>query len=136
MASLSAAIGATGAVRRCFATAAPKRSSFQSQTSRPTNRLPIQNLRQSFRRSYADQKGTVSPETQQKIKRKGAGFFKWTWRLTLLSLVGGSIYTGYGIYVNRNPADQTDPDPSKKTLVVLGMCTLSSSRVTSKMSVR
>ncbi|GAB7357871.1 hypothetical protein MBLNU230_g0042t1 [Neophaeotheca triangularis] len=120
MASLSAAIGAKAAVRRCFATAAPKRSALQPQAPRAKTQLPTQSLRQSFRRSYADQKGTISPETQQKVKRKGAGFFRWTWRLTLLALIGGTINTGYTIYVNRNPADQADPDPSKKTLVVLG----------------
>lgn len=29
-------------------------------------------------------------------------------------------FSAYGIYLNRNPVDQQEPDPSKKTLVVLG----------------
>jgi NADH:ubiquinone reductase (non-electrogenic) len=37
-----------------------------------------------------------------------------------LSLLGGVAYVGYGIYQERHPDPQTDPDPSKKTLVILG----------------
>ena len=32
------------------------------------------------------------------------------------------MYVGYGVYQNRNPVDQIEPDPKKKTLVVLGTC--------------
>ena len=75
----------------------------------------------SFRRGYADQQpGTVSPETQQKVKRRGFAVFRWLWRLTYLSTLGGLGYIGYGIYISRNPEDQAEPDPNKKTLVVLG----------------
>ena len=68
-------------------------------------------LRAQFRRGFADAK---------KVKKGTWGFLKWTWRLTYLSVLGGLAYTAYGIYVNRNPADQQEPDPNKKTLVVLG----------------
>jgi len=47
-------------------------------------------------------------------------FLRWTWRITYLSVLGSLAYTGYGIYVNRNPVEQAQPDPTKKTLVVLG----------------
>ena len=70
-------------------------------------------LQQSFRRSYADQ---ISPVT----KRRGRGFFKWTWRLTYLSAIGGLAYLSYNIYSLRTPQEQFEPDPAKKTLVVLG----------------
>lgn len=63
----------------------------------------------------------MSPETQRVVKRRSWRVLKWTWRLTYLSAIGGFVYLGYQIYENRTPADQEDPDPSKKTLVVLGM---------------
>jgi len=51
------------------------------------------------------------------------------WRLTQLSLVGGLGYMGYNIYMIKTPPEQFEPDPNKKTLVVLGkQCTVSSSR--------
>jgi NADH:ubiquinone reductase (non-electrogenic) len=46
----------------------------------------------------------------------------WTWRLTYLSTLGGVAYLGYGIWVLRHPVEQEEPDPKKKTLVVLGTC--------------
>ena len=45
---------------------------------------------------------------------------RWTWRATYLSAIAGLVYIGHGIYVMRNPEDQPEPDPSKKTLVILG----------------
>ncbi|KAF2752599.1 external NADH-ubiquinone oxidoreductase-like protein [Pseudovirgaria hyperparasitica] len=69
-------------------------------------------LRQQFRRSYAD----AAP----KPKGKGFRFLRWTWRITYLSALGGLAYVGYGIYEMRSPPDQPEPDPSKKTLVILG----------------
>lgn len=70
-------------------------------------------LRQPFRRSYAD---IVSPPT----KRRGRSFFRWTWRLTYLSFIGGTAYLFYNIYTLRTPKEQFAPDPAKKTLVILG----------------
>ena len=35
-------------------------------------------------------------------------------------MLGGTGYLFYGIWASRNPNDQYDPDPSKKTLLVLG----------------
>lgn len=75
--------------------------------------LPRAQLLQAFRRSYAD---AVSPIT----KRRGRGFFRWTWRLTYLSVLGGVGYLTYTIYLLRSPNEQFNPDPSKKTLVILG----------------
>lgn len=75
--------------------------------------LPKALLSQPFRRAYAD--GFSAP-----AKRRGRGFFRWTWRLTYLSAIGGVGYLGYVIYLLRNPNEQYNPDPSKKTLVILG----------------
>lgn len=89
-------------------------------------------LRQSFRRGYADAAPppkspppppppSKSPSPAPKPKRRLAGLFKWSYRLMLLSMVGGSAWLAYNIYDLRNPDDQAKPDPKKKTLVILGM---------------
>ncbi|KAL8817629.1 MAG: hypothetical protein Q9223_003581 [Gallowayella weberi] len=68
---------------------------------------------QPFRRSYADSPSTLT-------KRRGRGFLRWTWRLTYLLALGGIGYFSYTIYLLRTPDEQFNPDPSKKTLVILG----------------
>ncbi|GAB7352533.1 hypothetical protein MBLNU459_g2926t2 [Dothideomycetes sp. NU459] len=77
-----------------------------------------QHLRQSFRRTYAD--APIGPEVQVAAKKGGFRTLRWIWRLTYLSALGGIGYVGYGIWQSKNPADQHDPSPDKKTLVVLG----------------
>ena len=89
-------------------------NNLQSSCARIRPRNPTSNLQQSFRRSYAE---TLSPTT----KRRGRGIFRWTWRLTYFSAIGGIGWLGYSIYTLRTPHEQFNPDPSKKTLVVLGM---------------
>ena len=79
-----------------------------------TSKVSVQTL---FRRSYAD---AAIP----KPKRKGRGFLRWTWRFTYLSVLGGFVYLGYTIYDSQTPTEQIQPDPSKKTLVILGSPTL------------
>lgn len=37
-----------------------------------------------------------------------------------VSALAGLVYTGYGVYQSKHPAEQQAPDPKKKTLVVLG----------------
>jgi NADH:ubiquinone reductase (non-electrogenic) len=45
---------------------------------------------------------------------------RWIWRLTYLSFLGGLVYVGYRVYEDRHLEPQTEPDPNKKTLVILG----------------
>jgi len=116
----SAGIKSSVVVKRSFASAIQ-----QTQTStRATQRIPTQALQRSFRRGYADSAGYVEKQApvagKPAPKKKRAGFFRWTWRLLYVSAIAGVGYSAYGIYVNRHPMDQKDPDPSKKTLVVLG----------------
>lgn len=92
------------------------------QATRASIASPI--LRRSFTQSNFHAQGApevnLSPQPQ-KPKRGGfRRFLSFTYRLIQISLIGGTGYLAYGIYVSRNPADQFDPDPSKKTLVVLG----------------
>ncbi|THW64989.1 FAD/NAD(P)-binding domain-containing protein [Aureobasidium pullulans] len=107
VASMRAAIGAS---KRTFATANKQSFASRAQPS-PRATLSQQQLRQSFRRSYAD---IVKP------KKSGFRVFRWAWRATYLSAIAGLVYTGYSIYENRTPGDQPEPDPTKKTLVILG----------------
>ncbi|KAF2710071.1 external NADH-ubiquinone oxidoreductase-like protein [Pleomassaria siparia CBS 279.74] len=94
--------------------ARPSPASSRAQwTSRPVFQQMA--LRQSIR-----QQSTEVPKVAVKPKKKRAGFFRWTWRLSKLAAVGGAGYVGYGIWEMRNPDDQPPPDPSKKTLVILG----------------
>lgn len=57
-------------------------------------------------------------------KKRSYGWVKtaavWTWRLTYLSVLGGLAYIAYDVYDDRHPPNQIAPDPTKKTLVVLG----------------
>lgn len=117
MASANAALG----FRRAFATA-QRQSAFQSPVRAVTKQqqstqlqLQLQRLRTNgqSKRTYADQ--STAP-----VKKRRWGVLRWTWRLTYLSIIGGLVYSGYGIYLSRNPVEQSEPDPSKKTLVVLG----------------
>jgi NADH:ubiquinone reductase (non-electrogenic) len=97
--------------RRAYTT---QRPSLIANRARWTPR-PIQQqiaLRQSVRRATTD---APAPKPRRRFR-----LLRWTWRLTYLSAFAGLGYIGYGIYEMRNPADQPDPDPSKKTLVVLG----------------
>ncbi|OJD21314.1 hypothetical protein ACJ73_07347 [Blastomyces percursus] len=76
-------------------------------------------LQRSFRRAYAAAPIPPPPPPQPKPKRRFR-VFRWTYRLTLLSLLAGAGALGYSIYLLRNPDEQIQPDPSKKTLVILG----------------
>ncbi|KAG9971588.1 external NADH-ubiquinone oxidoreductase-like protein, partial [Aureobasidium melanogenum] len=107
VASMRAAIGAS---KRTFATANSQSFASRVQPSPRATSSQLQ-LRQSFRRSYAD---AVKP------KKSGFRFFRWAWRATYLSAIAGLAYTAYGIYEMKNPGEQPEPDPTKKTLVILG----------------
>jgi NADH:ubiquinone reductase (non-electrogenic) len=113
-------IATPSAVIRPYSNPSRSLSSIAARASRvratpsPTQLI----LRRNVRRSYADEAAPKPPKA-----KKGGGFrtfARWTWRLTYLSALGGLAYVGYGIVLLRNPAEQEEPDPTKKTLVVLG----------------
>ena len=79
-------------------------------------------FQQSFRRSYAD---IVAPKPKRRIRTT----LRWLWRFTYLGVIGFLGYTGYTIYLLRTPSEQEEVDPNKKTLVILGMCSLSETTV-------
>lgn len=97
------------ASRRAYATARPSITATRPQWApRPT--FAQMALRQSIRRQ-----STEAPKPKRRFR-----VLRWTWRLTYLAAFGGLVYMGYGIWEMRNPEDQPPPDPTKKTLVILG----------------
>ncbi len=122
LASISASIGVKQLASRGFATVARRQQPLVSQLSQNTRsqtpaRIPKDALRQSFRRGYAD---TINPVVKEKAKRRSWSFLKWSWRLLYVSAIGGTVYTAWGIHQSKYPREQDEPDPKKKTLVVLG----------------
>lgn len=85
--------------------------------------LPRPTFQQSFRRSFADQAPKVELSPQPKPKKRFR-IFRFIWRVTYLSTAAFFGWIGYSIWQLRNPPEQFEPDPNKKTLVVLGVYTL------------
>ncbi|KAF2686877.1 FAD/NAD(P)-binding domain-containing protein [Lentithecium fluviatile CBS 122367] len=97
--------------RRSYATSRPSLIANRAQWApRPVSHQIA--LRQFIRRQ--------STEAPKQAPKKRFRFLRWTWRLTYISAIAGVAYAGYGVWEMRNPGDQPPPDPSKKTLVVLG----------------
>jgi NADH:ubiquinone reductase (non-electrogenic) len=94
---------------------ASSRSFVTTKSTRPSpSQLLSKQQRSTFaRRAYA----TEAPAAP---KKKRFRFLRWTYRLTVLGLLAGTGYLGYSIYLLRHPEEQIEPDPSKKTLVILG----------------
>lgn len=92
--------------------------SLSSTTYRPTLNSRIQPAALQFRRQLSDAPTTIPtpPKKAGKIRKT----LRWTWRLTYLSLIGSLAYVSYDVWESRNPETQIEPDPSKKTLVILG----------------
>jgi NADH:ubiquinone reductase (non-electrogenic) len=103
--------------KRTFLSAAAK-SAFTTRNANIRAQVQREGLRQEFRR-YAGNAPEVHLSPTPKPKRRFRTL-RWLWRITYVSAIGGLVYAGYGVYLNRNPGEQPEPDPSKKTLVVLG----------------
>jgi len=72
-------------------------------------------------KTSAEVKAEVKAENLNKTKKTKWGFWRTTWRITYVSFLAGIGYVGYSIYQTRHPSEhQNPPDPSKKTLVILG----------------
>ena len=78
-----------------------------------SNAFPRQTLQRSARRTYAD--AAPAPKPKKRFR-----FFRWMWRLSLLAGIGLTADVAHNIYTLRHPAEQFEPDPTKKTLVILG----------------
>lgn len=122
---LRLAPSACGLATRMPVIASRRTLSSLSKTRAPTNpsqrrtAFPRASLQHTFRRSYAD--GPQAVLSPPKPKRRFR-IFRWLWRLTYLSALGATGWLGYQIWYLQNPSEQTEPDPTKKTLVILGRC--------------
>lgn len=97
----------------------------RSSPSNALRRIDQKALQQNFRRSYAilppePPHSSIAPPPPPPPKKRRWRTLRWAWRVTWMGTLAGVVYTGYGIYQNRTPAEQELPDPNKKTLVVLG----------------
>jgi NADH:ubiquinone reductase (non-electrogenic) len=104
--------------QRSLSSLSTLRQTPRLRTARPSS-ISSPQLQLSFRRAYADAPPTVKLSPTPKPKKRFR-FFRFLWRATYLSVLGGLAYLTYTIYDAKHPADQIDPDPSKKTLVILG----------------
>lgn len=84
-------------------------------------------LPKTFRRGYAESKEApagvpLGPVVNNAPQPRRSRFrpLKWAWRATYLTVIGGAVYLGYGVYELRHPDEQVAPDPTKQTLVILG----------------
>lgn len=107
------AIGINAAARRSLMT-----SAFAHRARPGSQFLQKSKLQQIFRRSYAELPPT-SPIAPVKKPRRFR-VFRWIWRATYLSLLGGVGYLVYSVWELRHPDDQFDQDPNKQNLVILG----------------
>ncbi|RHZ55328.1 alternative NADH-dehydrogenase [Aspergillus thermomutatus] len=98
--------------RRSLSTRSPALALRSSRPLRSGN-FSQQSVQRTFRRSYAD--AAPAPKPKKRFR-----FLRWTWRLTWLSGVGLAGTLIYSIYEQRHPIEQIEPDPTKKTLVILG----------------
>lgn len=73
-------------------------------------------LTQSFRRDIASGAAIPGPKPKKRFR-----ILKNTWRLAWGSTFLGAGWLAYSIYETRFPQEQIEPDPAKKTLVILGM---------------
>ncbi|KAK3953348.1 hypothetical protein QBC32DRAFT_210356 [Pseudoneurospora amorphoporcata] len=72
---------------------------------------------QQIRRAHTETTPALpEPPKERRRFRK----LRWLWRAPLVASLAGIAYIGWGVYEERNPGPQVEPDPSKKTLVVLG----------------
>jgi NADH:ubiquinone reductase (non-electrogenic) len=92
-------------------------ASFQALRTKPFQPSGVQTVSRVARRGYADAAPTPSPAPKPKKRFR---FLRWFWRLTWLSGLGLTGTLAYSIYSLRHPVEQVEPDPSKKTLVILG----------------
>ncbi|KAI5836820.1 hypothetical protein DFP73DRAFT_581273 [Morchella snyderi] len=93
------------------------RTILQRQATAFKPSIQNQIARSSFKRAYASE---ASPASVNKAPINRFRYFKYAWRGTYTLAIVGTVWLAYSIYETRFPKEQTEPDPTKKTLVILG----------------
>lgn len=88
----------------------------QALRAKPYWSSGVQTVSRVARRGYADAAPSPAPKPKKRFR-----LLRWTWRLAWLSGLGLTGALAYSIYDLRHPEEQYEPDPNKKTLVILGM---------------
>lgn len=122
MASPFRALGAVAHASYCSRVFAPSLRHVPNIATRTvaSSLTSTRALARQWQRGYADE---AAPKRVGKVRRT----FRWLWRLTYLSILGGAGYVVYMVWLDRHPEEQSPPDPSKKTLVILGLCKIDAS---------
>ncbi|KAJ4425073.1 NADH:ubiquinone oxidoreductase [Gnomoniopsis sp. IMI 355080] len=96
----------------------PSTRSISTASSRTTLNSRLRPAALQFRRQLSDAPSPLPtpPKKPGKIRRT----LRWTWRITYLSILGTIAYVSYEVWESKHPENQVTPDPSKKTLVILG----------------
>lgn len=94
------------------------RSILQRQAFRPLIQRQI--VQSQFKRAYASEAAAPVAKPPKSRFR----FLRYAWRGTYSLAIVGTLWLAYSIYETRFPKEQIEPDPSKKTLVILGKDTL------------
>lgn len=113
------AVPQSGAVLLQQTQAAPRlflQASRRTVAARPVFGSTQGPVSRQFRRGIANDAAPAPIPPKKSRFRK----LRWAWRLGYLSAIAGVAYLGYGVYQDRHPEDQIQPDPTKKTLVILG----------------
>lgn len=110
--------GSSLAMRSMMQMSAARRSISTANALRAKPLRSVQSVSRVARRGYADAAPTPSPAPKPKKRFRP---LRWAWRLTWLTSLGLTGALAYSIYELRHPEEQIEPDPSKKTLVILGM---------------
>ncbi|KAH8148416.1 uncharacterized protein LAJ45_07518 [Morchella importuna] len=93
------------------------RAILQRQATAFKPSIQNQITRSSFKRAYASE---ASPAPAKKAPKNRFRYVKYAWRGTYTLAIVGTVWLAYSIYETRFPKEQTEPDPTKKTLVILG----------------
>ncbi|KAJ9136672.1 hypothetical protein NKR23_g9669 [Pleurostoma richardsiae] len=116
----AARLQASSSATSRFLTTASRRSLAPSAVTGRVLANRIRPVTWVIQRQVSDQAAPPPPPPPKKKPGKIRRTLRWTWRLVYLSVLGGFAYVGYGVWQDRHPEPQSEPDPSKKTLVILG----------------
>ncbi|KAF3930601.1 hypothetical protein ABW19_dt0204867 [Dactylella cylindrospora] len=89
------------------------------QTSR-NSQWQLQARRYASTEAKSESTSSTAAATVANGPKKRFRTLRFLWKVTWISSVGGFLYLAYHVYDSKHPPVQLPPDPTKKTLVILG----------------